>query len=164
MNEELQTSKEELESANEELNTVNEEMQSRNYQLSQANNDLLNLVDSVSVPILMLGSDLTIRRFTPWAEEFLGLNPADVGRTLLQVRLRPDIPGFEPMMLEVMRAASPRQQDFQHDGTQYRVRVTPYRTADNKVEGVVAVFLDLTDPGSNSPAQKNQRSKARGKY
>jgi two-component system CheB/CheR fusion protein len=157
-NEELQTSKEELESANEELNTVNEEMQHRNYQLAQANNDLLNLLDSVNIPILMLGSDLSIRRFTPRAEELLGLNSSDVGRPLLQMRLRVNIPEFENMMLEVMRAVSPRQREFEHDSTWYRLRATPYRTAENRVEGVVAVFLDVTDLKDNSPARRKNRN------
>ena len=66
-NEELQTSKEELESANEELHTVNEEMQHRNELLTQLNNDLTNLLYSVSLPIVMVGADLSVRRFTPQA-------------------------------------------------------------------------------------------------
>ena len=72
-NEELQTSKEELESANEELHTVNEEMQHRNELLTQLNNDLTNLLYSVSLPIVMVGADLSVRRFTPQAAAVLGL-------------------------------------------------------------------------------------------
>jgi len=144
-NEELQTSKEELESANEELNTVNEEMQHRNYQLAQVNNDLLNLLASVNIPILMLGSDLSIRRFTPKAEELLGLNSVDLGRPLVHVRLRIDIPDFEHLVLEVMRDSTPRQKEFEHGNLWYRMRVTPYRTTDNKVEGVVAALFDISD-------------------
>lgn len=159
-NEELQTSKEELESANEELNTVNEEMLDRNYQLAQVNNDLLNLLASVNIPILMLGSDLSIRRVTPPGEELLGLTSTDIGRPLLQIRLRLNIPEFESMMLEVMRAASPRQREFEHDGSWYRLRVTPYRAADNRVEGIVAVFLDITDLKNSPPVHPKHRSKA----
>src|SRR5215471_10485890 len=112
-NEELQTSKEELESANEELNTVNEEMQHRNYQLAQMNNDLLNLLASVNIPIIMLTSDLSIRRFTPKAEEMFGLSSSDIGRQLMRVNLKLNIPQFESMMLGVMRDASWRQREFQ---------------------------------------------------
>lgn len=144
-NEELQTSKEELESANEELNTVNEEMQHRNYELAQANNDFLNLLQSVSIPILMLGSDLSIRRFTPQAEELLGLNSSDVGRPLLQTRLRVIIPEFEHMLFDVIRGGEAKQLEFDTDKKLYRARLTPYRTSENKKEGVVAIFIDITD-------------------
>ena len=153
-NEELQTSKEELESANEELNTVNEEMQHRNYQLAQVNNDLLNLLASVNIPILMLGSDLSIRRFTPNAEELLGLSSVDVGRPLVHVRLRINIPELEHLMLEVMRDSSPRQREFEVGKTCYRMRMTPYRTTENKIEGVVAAFFDITDLRNRSKRLK----------
>ena len=98
-NEELQTSKEELESANEELNTVNEEMQHRNYQLAQVNNDLTNLLASVDAAIVMLSSDFTVRRFTPRAEELLGLSGNDVGRPLVHMKLRLPIPDFEHLTI-----------------------------------------------------------------
>src|SRR5262249_28138016 len=125
-NEELQTSKEELESANEELNTVNEEMQHRNYEMAQANNDLLNLLTSVNLPIVMLSHDLSIRRFTPKAEELLGLNATDVGRMLVHIKLKLDVSEFEHMAIQVMRDASPRQREFRQGKTWYRLRVTPY--------------------------------------
>ena len=144
-NEELQTSKEELESANEELNTVNEEMQHRNYQLAQTNNDLANLLTSVNIPILMLNSDLTIRRFTPKAEEVLGLTASDIGRLLVRVRFKFNVPEFEHIMLEVMRDNTIRQREFMHDGILYRLRAIPYRTSENEVEGVVATFFDVAN-------------------
>ena len=158
-NEELQTSKEELESANEELNTVNEEMQHRNYQLAQMNNDLLNLLASVNIPILMLNSDLSIRRFTPKAEEMFGLTPSDVGRQLVRVNLKLDIPRFETMMLEVMRDGTPRQREFRHGGTWYRLRATPYRTSDNSVEGAVATIFEITDVNREDISRKPNHKK-----
>ena len=144
-NEELQTSKEELESANEELNTVNEEMQHRNYQLAQANNDLLNLFTSVNIAIIMLNTDLTIRRYTPNAEELLGLTSTDLGRPLLRVNLNVKVPQFEHVMLEVMRDSKPQQREFKHNRRWYRMRATPYLTSKQNVEGVVAAFFDITD-------------------
>jgi two-component system CheB/CheR fusion protein len=153
-NEELQTSKEELESANEELNTVNEEMQHRNYQLAQINNDLLNLLASVNIPILMLNSDLTIRRFTPKAEEVLGLTVSDVGRLLVRVRLKFNVPQFEQLMLEVMRENEVREREFTHDGTLYRLRAIPYRTSDDRMEGVVATFFDIAKVTSGKGMRK----------
>jgi two-component system CheB/CheR fusion protein len=159
-NEELQTSKEELESANEELNTVNEEMQHRNYQLAQVNNDLMNLLASVNIAILMLNSDFTIRRFTPRAEELLGLNSSDAGRPLLHVKLRLAVPEFERSMIEVMRSGSIRQKDFVNNGTAYRIRFTPYRTSEGNIEGVVAVILDMSEfrnPLPGHPSRKRRR-------
>jgi len=81
-NEELQTSKEELESANEEFNTVNEEIQHRNQQLAQLSNDLINLLNSATIPMIMLGADLHLRRYTPEAERVLGFSSHDMGKAL----------------------------------------------------------------------------------
>lgn len=160
-NEELQTSKEELESANEELNTVNEEMQHRNYQLAQTNNDLLNLLASVNIPILMLNSDLSIRRFTPKAEGLFGIGPTDIGRQLLRVNLKLEIPQFEAMMLNVMRDSTSRQREFQHEGKWYRLRATPYRTSDNSIEGAVAVIYEITDVKREGSSTKALGAKKR---
>src|SRR4029453_6121284 len=77
INEELETAKEELQSTNEELTTVNEELQNRNDELTQLNNDLSNLLSSVNLPIVMLGNDLRVRRFTPMAEKVMNLIPTD---------------------------------------------------------------------------------------
>lgn len=160
-NEELQTSKDELESANEELNTVNEEMQHRNYELGQANNDLTNLLASVNIPIIMLSSDLTIRRFTPNAADLLGLTASDVGRLLVQVRLKLNIPDFEATMMQVMRDSSPRQKEFQNGRTWYRLRITPYQTSDAQNEGVVAALFDITDFKEHEQPSPERRGKDR---
>src|SRR5215469_2481582 len=148
-NEELQTSKEELESANEELNTVNEEMQHRNAQLAQVNNDLINLLNSVNIAIVMLGQDLSVRRFTPQAEKALGLSAVDVGRSLRNIRLRVDVDAVEQAVLDVLRDITPKQQQLKDDGgSEYLLRVTPYRTSENKIEGAV---LTLLSPSAASP-------------
>jgi two-component system CheB/CheR fusion protein len=86
-NEELETAKEELQSANEELTTVNEQLQHRNLELSQANADFANLLGSVNLPVLMVGADLRVRRFTSPATKVLGLQPSDVGRPIAYLRL-----------------------------------------------------------------------------
>jgi len=86
INEELETSKEELESANEELTTVNDEMSHRNSELNVLNNDLVNFQNSAKLVILLLGRDLTIRRFSPQAEKQFELNATDVGRPISHVR------------------------------------------------------------------------------
>ena len=107
-NEELQTSKEELESANEELHTVNEEMQHRNELLSQLNNDLTNLLNSVNLPMVMVGPDLSVRRFTPQATRVLGLTATDVGRPISRLRLKMEVANLEQMMLDVISEVRPR--------------------------------------------------------
>lgn len=159
-NEELQTSKEELESANEELNTVNEEMQHRNYQLAQLNNDLVNLLASVNIAILMLSSDFTLRRFTPRAEQLLGLSGSDVGRPLVHVKLKLAIPQFEHLLIEVMRDGDIRQRQFEHDGTIYRLRISPYRTSEGGIEGVVATIVNISEFRTSLSGRQRHRKRA----
>lgn len=145
-NEELQTSKEELESANEELNTVNEEIQHRNQQLAQLSNDLINILNSATIPIVMLGEDLRIRRFTPEAERVLGFTNIDVGKALTQLPLSIDLPQLERWMLEVMRDIKMKTEQVRsRDGRLYKLRITPCRALENKIDGVMIILLDITD-------------------
>jgi two-component system, chemotaxis family, CheB/CheR fusion protein len=158
-NEELQTSKEELESANEELNTVNEEIQNRNQQLAQLSNDLLNLLNSAGVPIVMLGEDLHIRRFTPEAERVFGFSDGDMGKPLTHLLLNLEIPQLERWMLDVMRDFAMRNERVQsRDGKLYKLRISPYRTLENKIDGVVLTLLDISDVVRGSAAEKERRS------
>ncbi len=151
-NEELQTSKEELESANEELHTVNDEMQHRNEQLTQLNNDLTNLLNSVNLPMVMIGPDLSVRRFTPQAGTVLGLHSSDVGRPIPKLRLKIDVHELEQRMLDVMDLMQPRQHQVRDaDGNLCEFRITPYRTHDNRIDGVVlsVVTLNREDKKTN---------------
>ena len=144
-NEELQTSKEELESANEELHTVNEEMQHRNELLAQLNNDLTNLLNSINLPMVMVGADLSVRRFTPQASAVLGLMPSDVGRPIPRLKLKFDVTNLEQMMLDVIQEVQPKHYRVQdHEGHWCTLRITPYRTLDNRIDGVVLTVLDST--------------------
>jgi two-component system CheB/CheR fusion protein len=145
-NEELQTSKEELESANEELHTVNEEMQHRNELLTQLNNDLTNLLNTVNLAMVMVGADLSVRRFTSQATAVLGLMATDVGRPIPRLKLKIDSARLEQMMLDVMQEVQPKVYDVQdHDGKRCRLRISPYRTLDNRIEGVVLTILNTND-------------------
>jgi two-component system CheB/CheR fusion protein len=145
-NEELQTSKEELESANEELNTVNEEIQHRNQQLAQLSNDLLNILNSATIPMIVLGEDLHIRRFTPEAERVFGFTNQDVGKALTHLPLHIDMPQLERWMLDAIRDVRMKEEPVQaRDGRIYKLRITPYRTLENKIDGVVIILLDITD-------------------
>jgi two-component system CheB/CheR fusion protein len=143
-NEELQTSKEELESANEELHTVNEEMQHRNELLSQLNNDLTNLLNSVNLPLVMIGSDLSVRRFTSQAGNVLGLVASDIGRPIPRLKLKLEMENLEQAMLDVLREVQPKQYPVKDsDGNWCAFRLVPYRTLDNRIDGVVLSIVGL---------------------
>jgi two-component system, chemotaxis family, CheB/CheR fusion protein len=158
-NEELQTSKEELESANEELHTVNEEMQHRNEQLTQLNNDLTNLLNSINLPMVMVGADLSVRRFTPQATAVLGLMASDIGRAIPRLKLKIDVTNLEQMMLDVIQQVQPKQYQVQdHDGNSCGLRITPYRTLDNRIDGVV---LSVVEKGALGEIREKPKKHAR---
>jgi two-component system CheB/CheR fusion protein len=167
-NEELQTSKEELESANEELHTVNEEMQHRNELLTQLNNDLTNLLYSVSLPIVMVGADLSVRRFTPQAAAMLGLTSSDIGRPMPRLRLKLDMGSLEQNMLDVIQHVQSQQLHVQdNEGKWCVLRIVPYRTMDNRIDGVVLSVMNEIGgaPGKpdgvpGKPAGKAQQTKS----
>jgi two-component system CheB/CheR fusion protein len=143
-NEELETSKEELQSINEELSTVNEELRSRNAELNQVNNDLYNLFGSINVPVIMLGRDLRIRRVTPAASKLLKVIPADVGRPITDIRMRIRVPDLEELVLSAMDTVAVRERELQdEDGRWWCLRVHPYRTTDNAIDGAVLSLLDI---------------------
>lgn len=144
INEELETAKEELQSSNEELTTVNDELQNRNAELGQVNDDLNNLLGSVNIPIIILGSDLRIRRFTPAAQKTLNVIPTDVGRPIGDIKLKVEIPDLEQMVLNVIESLIIKEQEVRDKkGRWYSVQIRPYKTAENKIEGAVVVLLDI---------------------
>jgi two-component system CheB/CheR fusion protein len=144
INEELETSKEEIQSANEELATVNDELQNRNVELSRSNNDLTNLLGSVQLPIVMVGPDLRIRRFTPGAEKLFNLVPGDLGRPIGEARFTLSSTELEELVAEVIDTVSTREREVQdRTGHWHLLRVRPYRTLENKIEGAVIVTLDI---------------------
>ena len=146
-NEELETSKEELQSINEELTTVNNELQTKVADLSCANNDLSNLLACTGIATIFINHQQRVMRFTPSATKIINLILSDVGRPLAHVvtnldsydHLTEDIQKvldtLIPMELEVMTK----------DGRWYTMRIQPYRTLDNVIEGAVLTFVDVTD-------------------
>jgi two-component system CheB/CheR fusion protein len=165
-NEELQTSKEELESANEELHTVNDEMSHRNELLAQANNDLNKLLNNVDLPMLMVGSDLRVRRFTTQAGIYLGLVSSDIGRPIPRLKLTLDVAQLEQMMLDVMRDVQTKQFDSSDKiGNACRLRVTPYRTLDNRIDGAVLSVVEVTESGqAGKELRSNSKDGTRRKF
>jgi two-component system, chemotaxis family, CheB/CheR fusion protein len=143
-NEELETSKEEIQSTNEELSTVNDELQGRMQELSESTDDLQNLVGAVSDPILMVGIDLRIRRFTPTAEALLGLTPADIGRPLNLLRPLLGAVDLDALTMDAIdRLAERREEILAKDGRWYLLRVAPYRTADHAIRGATLTLFDI---------------------
>ena len=143
-NEELETTKEEIQSANEELQTVNEELNSRNAALAQAGNDLNNLLTSVNIPVLMLNSNMEIRQFTPLAQRLMNVRPSDIGRPVSEIRHNLNVDDLRPLVREVLESLTPRELEVQdREGRWYLLRVRPYRTSDNRIEGTVLVLLDI---------------------
>jgi two-component system, chemotaxis family, CheB/CheR fusion protein len=148
-NEELETAKEELQSANEELSTVNDELRSRNSEVTQINSDLANLLDSIEIAVVMIGGDLTIRRFTPHAEKFLGLIAADVGRPLLNINPVIEIPDFQAMVLQVLANSRPVEKKLSDpSGKTYQLRIFPYRTLENRIDGAVITIVEQAKPNT----------------
>jgi PAS domain S-box-containing protein len=144
LNEELTTSKEELESSNEELTTLNEEMANRNAELNRLNSDLVNFQTSAQLVIVLLARDLTIRRFSAQAEKQFNLQASDVGRPIGQIRHGLELPELEELITEVIDSVRAQERELRsRDGRWFSLRVRPYLTLDNQVDGAVLVLLDI---------------------
>jgi two-component system, chemotaxis family, CheB/CheR fusion protein len=143
-NEELETAKEELQSTNEELQTLNDELRSGNLALLDATNDISNLLTSVNISVLMLDGELCIRRFTPPAERIMHVRPSDVGRRISEIRLNLVVDHIEPVLREVLDTLGTKEIEVQdQQGRWHLMRVRPYRTAENKIDGLVLVLVDI---------------------
>ena len=143
-NEELETSKEELQSLNEELNTVNAQLQSKLDELERTNNDLDNLLTSTNIATVFLDSQLRIRRFTAAATRLFTLIPSDVGRPLADIAQTFIDPALQTDAATVLKTLTPRQAEVAaREGRWYMRQVLPYRTQDNRIEGVVITFSDV---------------------
>ncbi|MBK9754016.1 MAG: PAS domain S-box protein [Nannocystis sp.] len=143
-NEELQTAKEELQATNEELRTVNDEMNDRNVEKSRLNDDLVNVLTSVEMPIVLLGRDLRVRRFTPAAAQVFRLVATDVGRPFTDIKplvREPDVASVAAQVLERLTASTTTGQDDQ--GRWYQTTIRPYVTADNRIDGVILCAVDI---------------------
>ena len=144
-NEELTTSKEEMQSLNEELQTVNTELQAKVDELSRASNDMKNLLNSTDIATLFLDNDLNVRRFTPQATKIIKLIPADVGRPITDLASELRYPELAEDAREVLRTlASAEKPIGARDGRWFTVRIMPYRTLDDRIDGVVITFADIT--------------------
>lgn len=145
-NEELTTSKEEMQSLNEELQTVNAELQSKVDDLTWERNDMTNLLNSTEIATIFLDNEMKLRRFTAHATHLFKLISSDVGRPLSDITSDLDYPHMKTDVQEVLSTLmSCEKQVNTHDGRCYRVRVMPYRTQHNVIDGVVMTFTDITE-------------------
>ncbi len=143
-NEELETSKEELQSLNEELTTVNAELKENVLELERANNDLDNLLTSTNIATIFLDTSFRVRRFTPATTRLFNLIPTDVGRPIADIVQRftdPELLQDAQAVLANLGAISKEVQD--RNGRWFVRQVLPYRTHDNRIEGVVMTFSDV---------------------
>ncbi|MHB8124371.1 MAG: chemotaxis protein CheB [Desulfitobacteriaceae bacterium] len=144
MNEELETAKEELQSSNEELMTLNDEAQSRNQELSKTSSDLFNLFRSINIPVVMLSNNLHIRRFNPAAEKVFNLIATDAGRPITDINTNFNNYDLEQAILEVIDTLISKEEEVQDRyGHWYSVQIRPYRTLENKIDGVVIAYVDI---------------------
>jgi two-component system CheB/CheR fusion protein len=159
-NEELQTAKEELQAINEELSTTNDELHHRNTELSRLSDDLTNLVSSTTLPIVILDNDLRIRRITPATEQVMNLRPSDIGRPVTDIRMKLGIEDLEPVLREVQETLGTKEVELRdREGLWYFLRVRPYRTSDNRIEGLVLLLVDITQQKHAEMIVSKERSR-----
>ena len=144
-NEELTTSKEEMQSMNEELQTVNHELQAKVSELSRASNDMKNLLESTEIATLFLDELLNVRRFTPQATRLIKLIAGDAGRPITDIVTDLVYPELVTDAQEVLRTLVFMEKDIPtQDGRWYKVRSMPYRTQENRIDGLVMTFIDIS--------------------
>jgi two-component system CheB/CheR fusion protein len=144
-NEELTTSKEEMQSMNEELQTLNQELQVKVDELSRASDDMKNLLNSTNIATLFLDDALNVRRFTTEATKLFKLLPGDVGRPITDLTTDLDYPELAENLREVLRTLVFQERNIPtRDGRWYSVRIMPYRTQDDRIDGLVITFSDIT--------------------
>jgi len=144
-NEELTTSKEEMQSLNEELQTVNQELQAKVDDLTRANNDMKNLLDSTEIATVFLNQELRVGRFTAPATAIINLIPTDAGRPITDITTNLRYPELAADARQVMQTLVLSEKAITTtDGRWFLVRIMPYRTLDNRIDGVVITFADIT--------------------
>lgn len=161
-NEELQTSKEELQSINEELITVNSELEIKIKELSLVNNDLANLIASTETATIFLDMNLKIKRFTPYCTRIFNLVESDIARPIYHITHKLKYDSLIEDVYKVKENLIPIQLDVEDkNNSWYSLRIFPYQTLDNEVDGVVINFFDITK--RKKIAQKLEKSEKKYK-
>ncbi len=160
-NEELETSKEELQSLNEELNTINARLQDKVEELEGLNDDLSNLLESTAIATVFLDKELKVKRFTPASTRLFSLIPTDLARPIADILRRFDDEALLGDAARVLAALAPLSKEVRaDDGRWYIRRITPYRTLDDRIEGVVITFVDVCDIKKSEEALREAREQA----
>lgn len=145
--EELETSKEELQSINEELTTINQELKVKVDEISLTSNNLQNLINSTNMATLFLDRSFRVNLFTPSTREIFNLIPADFGRPLSDITNRLDYAHLqEDAELVLSKLQTVEREVRSTDGRVFIMRILPYRTAEDRINGVVLTFVDITGP------------------
>jgi two-component system, chemotaxis family, CheB/CheR fusion protein len=142
--EELETSREELQSINEELTTVNAELRSNIDEVSRANSDLQNLMASTEIGTVFLDRYLKIKRFTPRVQDLFNLIPGDIGRPLSDITTKINYPDLQTDARRVLADLIRVEREITSNGEAFIARMLPYRTVDDRIDGVVLTFVDIT--------------------
>ena len=144
--EELETSKEELQSVNEELTTVNYELKARVEETAKTNDDLKNLIAANDIATVFVDAELRIKRFTPRAAAVFNIIASDAGRSLLDITHRLDYDRLADDAREVFGSLRTIEREVRSaDGRWYLVRLLPYRTLEDRIEGAVLNFIDISE-------------------
>jgi PAS domain S-box-containing protein len=144
-NEELETSKEELQSINEELRSVNAELREKVQELENTNNDMANLINSTEIATVFLDNHMTIRRYTPVTKDLFNMIPSDVGRPISDLTMRFHDDELHAHATKVMKTLVPSAKEVKTDNGRWFIRrIFPFRTQDNRVDGLVLTFNDVT--------------------
>jgi two-component system CheB/CheR fusion protein len=153
-NEELETAKEEMQSVNEELQTINAEMSNKNEMLTRLNSDLKNLLDSTEIATVFLDSKLRIKSFTPGLADLFHVRDSDRGRPITEIVTRLNYADLRSDVTKVLRVLSVAEREVRiaEDETTFIMRIRPYRTVDNVIDGVVITFVDITERKRNEEA------------
>jgi PAS domain S-box-containing protein len=160
-NEELETSKEELQSLNEELNTINTRLQEKVDELEITNNDVVNLLSSTSIATVFLDKGLKVRRYTPASTRLFSLISSDVGRPIADVLRRFSDETLLDDARRVLADLTPIAKEVQAEDRRWYIRrITPYRTQDDRIEGVVVTFVDVCDLKETEDALREANERA----
>ena len=144
-NEELTTSKEEMQSLNEELQSINMELQSKVNDYEQASDDMKNLLNSTEIATLFLDRDLNIRRYTDLITKVFKLRHADIGRPFTDLVTDLQYPEIDKDARRVLKTLTSSETSIAtNDGRWFTVRIMPYRTIDDRIDGLVLTFNDIT--------------------
>jgi two-component system, chemotaxis family, CheB/CheR fusion protein len=144
-NEELTTSKEEMQSLNEELQTVNMELQTKVNEFMDANNDMKNLLNSTDIATLFLDRELNIRRYTDHMTKLIKLRPTDIGRPFTEMRSDLQYASIAEDAKEVLKTLIYKEIDVTaKDNRWFTVRIMPYRTFDDRIDGLVITFIEIS--------------------